>query len=130
MNINEHLTMLINHLHSEQERDYVLTTANSIDKHLSTIKSLIKKVIDNKDVFEGRFRKLQSLLIASRGEQMICALSVISHSRCRFRKAAEISIGVERVFPCDSDAVERRLDIGRIPSDDRRVTIQRATIRR
>ena len=67
MNINEHLTMLINQLHLEQERDFVLTTANSIDKHLSTIKSLIKKVIDNKDVFEGRFRKLQSVLIASRG---------------------------------------------------------------
>ena len=33
------------------------------------IKNLIKKIIDNKDVFEGRFRKLQSLLIASRGKE-------------------------------------------------------------
>ena len=73
MSINEHWAMLIDQLHSEDERDHVLTTANSIDKHLSTIKSLIKKVIDNKDVFEGRFRKLQSLLIASRGQLRMCS---------------------------------------------------------
>ncbi len=52
----------------EQDREYILTTSNLIDKHLLTIKNLIKKVIDNKDVFEGRFRKLQTLLIASRGK--------------------------------------------------------------
>lgn len=67
MNINEHLTVLLNKIHCEQDRESISSTTNTIDKHLSTIKNLIKKVIDNKDVFEGRFRKLQSLLIASRG---------------------------------------------------------------
>ncbi|CAF3539704.1 unnamed protein product [Rotaria sp. Silwood1] len=66
MNINEHLIILINKIQCEQDREYILNTTDLIDKHLLTIKNLIKKVIDNKDVFEGRFRKLQTLLIASR----------------------------------------------------------------
>ncbi|CAF3532661.1 unnamed protein product [Rotaria sordida] len=69
MNINEHLTILTNKIQCEQDHEYILTTTNLIDKHLLTIKNLIKKVIDNKDVFEGRFRKLQTLLIASREKQ-------------------------------------------------------------
>lgn len=69
--MNEHLMMLMNKIQCEQDRDYILTTINLVDKHLSTIKNLIKKVIDNKDVFEGRFRKLQTLLIASRGKDLI-----------------------------------------------------------
>ncbi|CAF1271456.1 unnamed protein product [Rotaria sp. Silwood1] len=69
MNINEHLIILINKIQCEQDREYILNTTDLIDKHLLTIKNLIKKVIDNKDVFEGRFRKLQTLLIASREKQ-------------------------------------------------------------
>jgi hypothetical protein len=68
VNINEHLIILMDKIQCEQDREYILTTSNLIDKHLLTIKNLIKKVIDNKDVFEGRFRKLQTLLIASRGK--------------------------------------------------------------
>ena len=70
-NIDDHLLTLMEKLQCEQDRDYVSSTSNSIEKHLLTIKNLIKKVIDNKDVFEGRFRKLQTLLIASRGESVL-----------------------------------------------------------
>jgi hypothetical protein len=58
-------------IHCEQDREYISITSNLIDKHLLTIKNLIKKIIDNKDVFEGRFRKLQTLLIASRGRDLV-----------------------------------------------------------
>lgn len=68
MNINEHLMILLEKIQCEQDREYILATSNSIEKHLLIIKNLIKKIIDNKDVFEGRFRKLQTLLIASRGK--------------------------------------------------------------
>jgi hypothetical protein len=51
-----------------EDRESISAMTNTIEKHLLTIKNLIKKVIDNKDVFEGRFRKLQTLLIASRGK--------------------------------------------------------------
>ena len=71
MNINEHLLMLNEQIHCEQDRECLTTAASAIDKHICTIKNLIKKLIDNKDVFEGRFRKLQSLLIASRGKQWV-----------------------------------------------------------
>ncbi|CAF2056330.1 unnamed protein product [Rotaria magnacalcarata] len=69
MNINEHLMILLNKISGEQDREYIVTATNLVDKHLLAIKNLIKKVIDNKDVFEGRFRKLQTLLIASREKQ-------------------------------------------------------------
>ncbi|CAF5205413.1 unnamed protein product, partial [Rotaria magnacalcarata] len=69
MNINEHLMILLNKINGEQDREYIVTATNLVDKHLLAIKNLIKKVIDNKDVFEGRFRKLQTLLIASREKQ-------------------------------------------------------------
>ena len=68
MNINEHLMILMEKIQGEQDQGCILTTSNLINKHLLTIKNLIKKIIDNKDVFEGRFRKLQTILIASRGE--------------------------------------------------------------
>jgi hypothetical protein len=79
MNINEHLVTLNEQIQSEQDRECLSTAAAAIDKHVCTIKSLIKKLIDNKDVFEGRFRKLQSLLIASRGNR-----SMIMGVRIRF----------------------------------------------
>jgi hypothetical protein len=60
--------ILWNKIQCEQDRECISTMTNTIEKHLLTIKNLIKKVIDNKDVFEGRFRKLQTLLIASRGK--------------------------------------------------------------
>ncbi|CAF4526558.1 unnamed protein product, partial [Rotaria socialis] len=69
MNINEHLMILLNKINGEQDREYIVTATNLVEKHLLAIKNLIKKVIDNKDVFEGRFRKLQTLLIASREKQ-------------------------------------------------------------
>ncbi|CAF4391264.1 unnamed protein product, partial [Adineta steineri] len=56
-------------IHCTQDQEYILTTSNLIDKYILIIKNLIKKVIDNKDVFEGRFRKLQTLLLASREKQ-------------------------------------------------------------
>ena len=71
MNINEHLTTLIDKIQCEQDREYVSTASNLIDKNLLTIKNLIKKIIDNKDVFEGRFRKIQTVLLASRGIYVI-----------------------------------------------------------
>lgn len=72
MSVNEHLMTMKEQIRCEEDRDYVSSTSAAIEKHLLTIKNLIKKVIDNKDVFEGRFRKLQTFLIASRGQ---CALS-------------------------------------------------------
>ncbi|CAF0779640.1 unnamed protein product [Adineta steineri] len=69
MNINEHLMILMDKIHCTQDQEYILTTSNLIDKYILIIKNLIKKVIDNKDVFEGRFRKLQTLLLASREKQ-------------------------------------------------------------
>ncbi|CAF2516827.1 unnamed protein product [Rotaria sp. Silwood2] len=69
VNINEHLMLLMNKIQCEQDREYIITSTDLINKHLLIIKNLIKKVIDNKDVFEGRFRKLQTLLIASRENQ-------------------------------------------------------------
>ncbi|CAF0970122.1 unnamed protein product [Adineta ricciae] len=69
MTINEHLTILNEKIQCEQDRESISTTSTLIEKHLSIIKNLIKKIIDNKDVFEGRFRKLQTLLIASRHKQ-------------------------------------------------------------
>ncbi len=74
MNINEHLKILLDQIQCELDREYILITKNSIEKHLLIIKNLIKKVIDNKDVFEGRFRKLQTLLIASRGKNSIFSM--------------------------------------------------------
>ena len=68
VNIHENLLVLLEKSQSVQDREVLSKTVQSIEKDLSTIKILIKKVIDNKDVFEGRFRKLQTLLIASRGE--------------------------------------------------------------
>jgi hypothetical protein len=69
VNINEDLMNLLEKIQCEEDRECILITKNSIEKHLLIIKNLIKKVIDNKDVFEGRFRKLQTLLIASRGKE-------------------------------------------------------------
>lgn len=69
MNINENFVSLLNIIQCEQERDDLTAKTSSIEKSLLMIKNLIKKIIDNKDVFEGRFRKLQSLLIASRGKE-------------------------------------------------------------
>ncbi len=60
--------VLLNKIQCEQDRECISSMTNTIEKHLLAIKNLIKKVIDNKDVFEGRFRKLQTLLIASRGK--------------------------------------------------------------
>jgi hypothetical protein len=68
--------ILLHKIQYEQDPEYILTTTNSIEKHLLTIKNLIKKVIDNKDVFEGRFRKLQTLLIASRGNDYIYIFNI------------------------------------------------------
>ena len=70
MNINEHLTILNEKIQCEQDRESISATSTLIEKHLSIIKNLIKKIIDNKDVFEGRFRKLQALLIASRRKDL------------------------------------------------------------
>jgi len=69
VNINENFVSLLNIIQCEQERDDLTAKTSSIEKSLLMIKNLIKKIIDNKDVFEGRFRKLQSLLIASRGKE-------------------------------------------------------------
>lgn len=63
------MTILLEKIHGEQDREHILTTTNFLEKHLLIIKNLIKRIIDNKDVFEGRFRKLQTLLIASRGKE-------------------------------------------------------------
>lgn len=67
VNISEHLKALLEKIQCEQDREYILSTSNTLEKYLLVIKNLIKKILDNKDVFEGRFRKLQTLLIASRG---------------------------------------------------------------
>lgn len=69
VNIHENLIILLEKNQTVQDRESLSKTIQSIEKDLSTIKILIKKVIDNKDVFEGRFRKLQTLLIASRGKR-------------------------------------------------------------
>ena len=71
MNIHESWLILLEKIQCTQDRESISSTAHSIEKDLSTIKILIKKVIDNKDVFEGRFRKLQALLIASRGKYFV-----------------------------------------------------------
>lgn len=68
VNIHENLLILLEKMQTTHDRESISVTAQSIEKDLSIIKILIKKVIDNKDVFEGRFRKLQTLLIASRGK--------------------------------------------------------------
>ncbi|UJR37775.1 hypothetical protein I4U23_030467 [Adineta vaga] len=81
-NISEYSKILMDTIQCEQDRDCITTTSNLIEKHLLIIKNLIKKVIDNKDVFEGRFRKLQTLLIASREKQQKfqMELNEFSHS--------------------------------------------------
>lgn len=69
VNINENFVSLLNIIQCDREQDDLTMKTTSIEKSLLIIKNLLKKIIDNKDVFEGRFRKLQSLLIASREKQ-------------------------------------------------------------
>lgn len=94
-NFNEHFSSLIEQIHCDKDRQFLGNSLTTIEKHFSTLKNFIKKLLENKDVFEGRFRKLQTLLIASRGEKMTLDSSLNDLKTLRDRRAESTFISIE-----------------------------------
>ncbi|CAF1535220.1 unnamed protein product, partial [Didymodactylos carnosus] len=75
-NMNNIITNLLGNAQCEIDRKQIRESSDTMDKHLTTVKLLIKKVIENKDIVEGRFRKLQTLLLASREKRQCIEVEI------------------------------------------------------